>query len=194
MVLSATNIFEWDGHVWQAYSESRVLTRIQGIACSFNQLVLVCSEECLCSGCRLKGVSQSPSKMIGPIWVTITLSLKNHFSLLLLFPTLVNTSDSDLADYSGDLRQELSPLRIPFNLAQVWFASMYWEPSTTYTRCLYAKCLHAWMHNLPKDDFLRRLPSDLELREAYTMHIRRHGPYSIDVIPLALPDEEIIEC
>ena len=84
MVLSATNIFEWDGHVWQAYSESRVLTRIQGIACSFNQLVLVFSEECLCSGCRLKGVSQSPSKMIGPIWVTTTLSLKKS-----LFPPIV---------------------------------------------------------------------------------------------------------
>ena len=89
---------------------------------------------------------------------------------------------------------ECSVNKIPFELSQVWLASMYWEPSTIYTRMLFKKTRDAWASGIGKEAFLAKTKDDLELRRAFTEHMRRHGPFTIDLIPLALPDEEIVEC
>ena len=88
---------------------------------------------------------------------------------------------------------ECSVNRIPFGLAQVWHASMYWEPSTIYTRMLFRMTRDAWASGIGKEAFLAKIKDDIELRRALTEHMRRHGPFSIDLIPLALPREEIID-
>ena len=56
------------------------------------------------------------------------------------------------------------------------------------------KTRDAWASGIGKEAFLAKIKDDLELRRAFTEHMRRHGPFTIDLIPLALPDEEIVEC
>lgn len=98
------------------------------------------------------------------------------------------------ADHIATVGQELSVRKIPFSIAQVWFASMYWEPSTRYTRALFAYSLLAWKDKKDKDTFLRDFENSAALRAAYSEHYQRHGPYSLKPIPWALEnDEEIIE-
>lgn len=84
-------------------------------------------------------------------------------------------------------------MRIPFNFAQVWYASMYWEPSTMYTRCLFRLCREAWLKGVEPSVFVSELPDNYELRLQYTAHYQRHGPYSLSLVPLARPEDEIIE-
>ena len=110
-------------------------------------------------------------------------------------PSAQRTHPADMqADHIRILGQELSVRKIPFSLAQVWYASMYWEPSTRYTRALFAYSLLAWKANKDKDTFLREFENSASLRAAYTEHYDRHGPYSLNHIPWAQGnDEEIVE-
>ena len=84
-------------------------------------------------------------------------------------------------------------MRIPFDCAQVWFASMYFEPSTMYTRCLFRLCRQAWLEGTEPSVFLRELDDNLDFRFQYTEHYTRHGPYTLGLVPFCNPEDEIVE-
>ena len=84
-------------------------------------------------------------------------------------------------------------MRIPFDFAQVWFASMYFEPSTMYTRCLFRQCRQAWLDRKEPRVFSEDVHSNVEIQREYTEHYKRHGPYSLGLVPFFKQDEEIIE-